>query len=322
MLGSRFVRTVALTVAVPAVATAVAGASFLSTPTHAAGDIATRRVIRSATPPTSSPKPVPTTKPTPVAVRPFVGSERPKLNKPDMRPVPRPAVAIPVGGKYSGPDIEAYPSYVGQSTCDPTDKPGTVALRNTLLAHYPATVSFGISRACSIGGKSEHHEGRAFDWGANVNNPVQNAAVSDFFKTIFATDKYGHTDAIARRMGIMYLIWNKKIRMMRPGSSWEPYSGDSPHTDHVHISMSWAGARAQTSFWSGHVPSELLQVVETPRPHGSHEPWPSWTPHPTPTDTGDHHHHWPPDVTPTPTATPTPSATPSDEPTATPSTTP
>jgi hypothetical protein len=214
-------------------------------------------------------------------------------------------VALPLTGKYAGPDIEQYPSYEGQSTCDPTDKPGTVALRNTLLAHYPVTVSFGISRACNIGGKSEHKEGRAFDWGANVNNPVQRAAVENFFKVVFATDSYGHTDAIARRMGLMYVIWNKQIRMLRPGSSWEPYSGDSPHTDHVHISMSWAGARAQTSFWSGHVPKELLQTVETPRPH--------WTPNPDRTPLPDRTPHPWPSLTPAPTPSLDPTATPTLE---------
>src|SRR5438270_170493 len=34
---------------------------------------------------------------------------------------------------------------------------------------------------------------------------------------------------------------------------WRPYEGVSPHTDHIHISFSWAGALGQTSFWTGQV---------------------------------------------------------------------
>ncbi len=298
------------------VAPAFASTSFVVMPTHSASGVTMERVVRTSTPtaPPATPKPTARPAPKPHVVHIVAGSERPNLNRRDTRPVPRPAVVVPLASKYNGPDIEDFPRYEGQSTCDPTDKPGTVALRNVLLAHYPVTVSFGISRACTIGGKSEHKEGRAFDWGANVANASQRAAVEDFFKTIFATDSYGHPQAIARRMGIMYVIWNKQIRMVRGWGEWQPYEGDSPHTDHVHISMSWAGARAQTSYWSGHVPAELLEVIETPRPR--ERPEPTYLP-PLPTDEGDghHHHHHPDEPTPTPTATPdevtpTPSATP------------
>jgi hypothetical protein len=27
--------------------------------------------------------------------------------------------------------------------------------------------------------------------------------------------------------------------------------GTNPHTDHIHFSFSWAGARKQTSYWDG-----------------------------------------------------------------------
>ena len=37
-----------------------------------------------------------------------------------------------------------------------------------LLAAFPTTRSLGIVRACSVGGRSEHKEGRAFDWGVSA----------------------------------------------------------------------------------------------------------------------------------------------------------
>jgi hypothetical protein len=71
-----------------------------------------------------------------------------------------------------------------------------------------------------------------------------------------------HRHAIARRLGIMYVIWNRRM-----WTSWDhrrevfcveyrwvcrdPDTGTAvhPHRDHMHISFSWPGARKNTSFW-------------------------------------------------------------------------
>ena len=187
----------------------------------------------------------------------------PAKNKPDKAPKPKAAPATgPIVGKVDGPEIEGYARYEGQATCDPAAKPGTLALRNRLLSRYPVTSSSGISRGCDVGGKSEHKEGRAFDWGANVGNGAQRAAVEDFLRFLFATDSYGHQHALARRMGVMYVIWNQQIwHAYRADLGWQPYSGSSPHTDHVHISLSWAGARAETSYYSGTVVKGLPDLA-------------------------------------------------------------
>jgi hypothetical protein len=174
-------------------------------------------------------------------------------------------------GKGHGSDIEGYARYEGQSTCDPTDKPGAIALRNLLLARYKGTANYGISRACGSD-RSEHYEGRAFDWGANVNNPSQKAAADDFIAQLMATDSAGHMAALARRMGIMYVIWNRQIWSPGPDAAWKPYTGSSPHTDHVHISLSWAGARLETSFWSGTV---VPGLPGDPPPDGGPRQWPT-----------------------------------------------
>jgi hypothetical protein len=209
--------------------------------------------------------------PVPAAPSNVGGTERPRTNIPDRAPVPKPAPSRgAIVGKGVGPDIEGYARYDPQTTCDPTPKPGTVALRNMLLSRYPNTQSFGISRACDVGGTSEHKEGRAFDWGANVNNAAQRAAVDDFLANLFATDQYGHRNALARRLGVMYVIWNQQIwGAYSADAGWRPYSGDSPHTDHVHISLSWAGARAETSFYSGQVVAGLPGDAPAPSPDGS-----------------------------------------------------
>ena len=99
------------------------------------------------------------------------------------------------------PALADLAPYQPQTTCSPRPKPGVVGFQRIVLASFPATGSAGISRACSIGGRSEHKEGRAWDWAVTVSNP-------------------------------------------------------NPHTDHVHFSFSWAGARKQTSYW-GRDPGHL-----------------------------------------------------------------
>ncbi|MCB9640403.1 MAG: hypothetical protein H6727_16015 [Myxococcales bacterium] len=153
---------------------------------------------------------------------------------------------------YSGftRGVDGYASYVGQTTCNPSAKPGATALKDLLLATYPCTASLGIVRACNVGGTSEHKEGRAFDWG--VSAFTQKSVAESMIQWLLATDAQGKKHAMARRLGIMYMIWNKKIwRAYRSPDSWSTYTGSNPHTDHVHISFSWDGANKKTSFWTG-----------------------------------------------------------------------
>ncbi|MBX7161273.1 MAG: hypothetical protein K1X95_13365 [Acidimicrobiia bacterium] len=165
--------------------------------------------------------------------------------------LPAGAGAAPATPNF-GPSIDAYAAYDGQATCSPDPKPGTVDFSNMLLATYPQSGSYGISRDCNLGGQSEHKEGRAFDWMVSASDPSDVAAVDDVINWLLATDKYGNRHALARRLGIMYIIWNGYMwRAYRPDDGWQPYSGSNPHTDHVHFSFSWAGALRQTSWWTG-----------------------------------------------------------------------
>jgi hypothetical protein len=68
---------------------------------------------------------------------------------------------------------------------------------------------------------------------------------------LLATDQYNNKHAMARRLGIMYIIWNRQIwASSRASEGWRPYTRDNPHTDHIHFSFSWAGARRQTTWWT------------------------------------------------------------------------
>ncbi len=146
--------------------------------------------------------------------------------------------------------IEPFPEYDGQSTCSPTEKPGMAAFRRLVQANYGGG-TLGSVRACNIGGTSEHKEGRAWDWPNNAGSSTDRARVQRLFDWLFATDANCNTYANARRLGIMYIIWNRHMfRMYDTARGWAPYSGSSPHTDHVHFSLTRAGGAGQTSYWT------------------------------------------------------------------------
>ncbi len=162
---------------------------------------------------------------------------------------PAPAV-VPVAPAF-GPAIDPLADYVGQTTCDPTPKPGAIALRDLLEATYPVTSSLGITRDCAIGGQSEHKEGRAYDWAVNSSDPVQKVMAADFLYWLTTSDGHGNLAAMARRLGIMYMVWEGKIwKSYAADKGWQLYTGANPHTDHVHFSLSIAGGNALTSWYS------------------------------------------------------------------------
>jgi hypothetical protein len=151
-----------------------------------------------------------------------------------------------------GPDIEGYAPYAPQRVCDPRPKPGTVAFTEMVLAAYPDTANWGISRDCGVGGRSEHKEGRAWDWRVDVYDDRDRQTADEVISWLMATDEFGNSHAMARRLGVMYIIWNRKIwSSSSPAQGWRPYFGASPHTDHVHISFAPDGALGRTSFWEG-----------------------------------------------------------------------
>ena len=161
------------------------------------------------------------------------------------------AAAAAPATPYFGPAIDPLAAFDGQDTCDPTDKPGAVALRDLLEQTYPATTSFGISRDCGVGGTSEHKEGRAYDWGVNAFDPAQKAMADDLLAWLLATDGYGNVNAMARRLGIMYAIWNGRVwKSYGTNRGWQTYTGSNPHTNHVHFSLSWDGAYKRTSWYA------------------------------------------------------------------------
>jgi hypothetical protein len=159
------------------------------------------------------------------------------------------AAALPPSGSGALDDLAPYQP---QTTCSPPAKPGVDGFRKLVLTAFPGTPNFGISRDCSVGGRSEHKEGRAWDWGVAATDPRGRAAANEALKWLFQAHPTGRRWAMARRLGVMYIIYNRRIwASYRAEEGWRPYAGANPHTDHIHFSFSWAGARKQTSYWDG-----------------------------------------------------------------------
>ncbi|WP_298454965.1 hypothetical protein [uncultured Cellulomonas sp.] len=149
--------------------------------------------------------------------------------------------------------VDPFAPYVGQTTCDPTAKPGARAVLRLAMDFYRIGRDTGISRSCSTGGQSEHKEGRAFDWGLRTDRPAEKAAGDAFTTWLTAAGPDGKPGYNARRLGVMYVIWDRRIWTASTAMStgWRPYNGAVPHTDHVHVSLSWNGAHMRTSWWTG-----------------------------------------------------------------------
>lgn len=167
----------------------------------------------------------------------------------------------PVTRAFTKP-IEPQTGYFAQKICDPIPRPGVVAVKDLLLKTYGDRVIYIPRYGCT--GLSEHHEGRALDWMINARKVDQKATADSFIAWLQKSDQYGNKIAMARRMGVMYIIWNNKIwRAYDPGRGWTEYKSCSSrpstsndtecHRDHVHISFTWDGAMAGTSFYTGQV---------------------------------------------------------------------
>lgn len=171
--------------------------------------------------------------------------------------------AVPVPAVPSGlpTAIEPLSPYLPQVSCRPASTPGAVALGDLLRATYAGT-SYSIARDCGADGMaSEHYEGRAVDWFVSVRKPDQAARATAVLNWLFASDAAGNRYANARRLGVMYVIWNNRIwGSYNPDAGWRAYgtcalrpdpSADTTcHRDHIHISLSWAGTMKRTSFWT------------------------------------------------------------------------
>ncbi|HET7304520.1 MAG TPA: peptidoglycan-binding protein [Segeticoccus sp.] len=176
------------------------------------------------------------------------------------------AARVPVPTRPAGLPraIEGWPAYVQNNSCDLEEKPGTAALRRLLLQTYPSTYITSTTRTCgtdTMVSYSEHYDGRSVDWGVSVRNSSKKYGDA-FVNWLVGRDAQGVPGGNARRLGVMYLIWNNRQWWgWAPQKGWFDYNGctrgagndTTCHRDHVHITLSWEGAMRHTSWWTKRV---------------------------------------------------------------------
>jgi hypothetical protein len=162
---------------------------------------------------------------------------------------------LPMQPAAAAPAVDPYQAYVKPGCLSFVEQPGVKEFRDMMLSR--AGGGNGGIFACS---GYEHGEGRAWDWMMNANDAGQADKVGQVLNWLLATDAQGNPHAMARRLGIGNIIWNKRsisLWSYNNDKNWQPYSpcgSSSPpgvcHTNHVHFAFSWAGARQQTSWFT------------------------------------------------------------------------
>ncbi|MEJ5946597.1 hypothetical protein WDZ17_14965, partial [Pseudokineococcus basanitobsidens] len=210
--------------------------------------------------------------------------------EPASAPLPVGALAttpagLPAVSTYTGPP-EPFARYVAQVSCDPVLRPGVSALREHLRSTYGGSLG-PTTRSCD-NGRTEHSDGRAYDWMLDITKPADRAKAEDFLAWLVGPDAQGEVSGNARRLGIMYVIWDRRI-WGSYNQQWKTYSGSSPHRDHIHLSLSWDGAMKRTSFWRGQTlsgfdygPCQVYVGEAVPR-YAARNPAPCAAPVPRPT---------------------------------------
>ena len=172
-------------------------------------------------------------------------------------------VVVLAPGRADAAAIEDYAAYQPAQRCASGAKPGTEVLAAWIVAKFGGGLG-GIWRACD-GGTSEHHEGRAFDWTLDATKKSDRRRAAQLRARLFATDADGNTHALARRMGVMYLIWDDHMWSAWDGFTKSDYRSSSckslsrcsatlRHRNHLHISLTRAGGRGDTSWYDGRLP--------------------------------------------------------------------
>lgn len=158
----------------------------------------------------------------------------------------------PFGGRPVDPYAPQQTNHPG--ACDPVAKEGVKLFRQWAIDRWgerPGSPQ-NIVRQCAEG-KSEHEQGRA--WDMMTNSIEHGQSVID---ALTAPDPIsGEPNALMRRAGVMYAIWNHQMwrsypHGSLPAGSWDVYTGGeaaSPHVDHIHFSFSIDGADGLTSLY-------------------------------------------------------------------------
>ncbi len=154
---------------------------------------------------------------------------------------------------------EDYGSYQPEDACRDRPRVGTKALTTWINKSFAGGTAVASLRRCDRS-TSEHQDGRAIDWSMDAAKKADRREVRRFLDALFVADADGEAHALARRMGIMYLIWNDGMYSSYTSGGADHFgrraygcgcgSKTARHRDHVHISLGLRGGRGLTSWYT------------------------------------------------------------------------
>jgi hypothetical protein len=147
--------------------------------------------------------------------------------------------------------------------CSKAAQPGALGLQGWLESRYIGE-SWGIWNCRKVEGSSSwslHAQGRAVDWKLDSEIGAERRQGDQIVSLLLRRDRRGNRAALARRIGLQEIIWRCEIwTSLRGGPRfYSPcrnpnVSKTAAHRDHVHLGLSWAGARMKTTFWRYYLP--------------------------------------------------------------------
>lgn len=175
-----------------------------------------------------------------------------------------PAQAVPPPTpNFGGAAVEGYaPQPPFECLHKDPHRPGVEKTMAMLIKAYPNSREGGTWANC-VGhtSTSDHYSGRALDWhpGRPFVEPTASARADGYevVRWLLATVN-GVPNLRARRLGIVYIIWDNRIWIDRI-RVWQQYQDctgtqgnpTTCHRDHVHLTFGTAGAEGRTSWWRG-----------------------------------------------------------------------
>ncbi|MGW4843786.1 glucosaminidase domain-containing protein [Nocardia brasiliensis] len=167
-----------------------------------------------------------------------------RQNGPTPKPGPTPT---PTPTPTRTPDRAAGIVRRGSFTkCATGEQPGARAMANQWKRLTGRQAGTFNCRATTFGTPSLHGEGRSIDLYANAADPAHRAQVDAYLVWLQAN---------AVELQVAYIIWNRRQwGWQYRAQGWRPYGGSNPHTDHIHVDLSWEGARSPSPLFAGPVP--------------------------------------------------------------------
>lgn len=155
------------------------------------------------------------------------------------------------------------------SKCATGEQPGARAMADQwrrLTGRHAGTFN---CRKTEAGTPSLHGEGRSIDLHGRADRPVEKAQADAYVAWMQSN---------AVELQVAYLIWNhNQWSWARRAEGWRPYGGNNKHIDHIHVDLSWEGARNPSPLFSGGVPGLGGAPAPAPSP-----PRPAPAPKPAP----------------------------------------